>query len=317
MNNSQHLQIEDFLQTTSEDEPDIKDDTSPKEDVGNVYCCDDNGDDPLFFMHAKPDDILKMAEVAEQKIKSKIQRLYKHRETRLNKIAEEDKERKIIWHMNSSAHMKLAIERCVPKKRKYADVMRFPYIGLSTTLNVPSMEQLANQKNVLNPLMIKKCKSVKPYIEDLPRPFKRIDKFLLSHDLEEFLSRYVVDHCKFPWCNNISVDRSFWNGLCGLDDNRKGWLLDEWYLKRRECLEEKFHVVLKETSVFEKKIIDPAKYKISFRRADHVSKQVFFSNSTYGLAYGVPLAVDDPIQTALAYQEKKICFYFQHKMLCP
>ncbi|GKC62850.1 phospholipase-like protein, partial [Tanacetum coccineum] len=185
-------------------------------------------------------------------------------------------------------------EVCMSKKRKYADVMRFPYIGLSTTLNVPSMEQLANQKN------------------DLPRPFKIIDKFFLSHDLEEFLSRYVVDHCKFPWCNDITVDRSFWNGLCGLDDNRKGWLLEEvfipinepkrhwslamfhicsgivtfydseethdgefcpWYLKRRECLEEKFHVVLKETSVFEKKNIDPAKYKISFRRADHVSKQ--------------------------------------------
>nr|GEV92217.1 phospholipase-like, aminotransferase-like mobile domain protein [Tanacetum cinerariifolium] len=38
------LQIKDFLQTTSEDEAKIKDDTSPKEDVGNVYCCDDNKD---------------------------------------------------------------------------------------------------------------------------------------------------------------------------------------------------------------------------------------------------------------------------------
>ncbi|GKB81796.1 hypothetical protein Tco_0948691 [Tanacetum coccineum] len=166
-------QIEDYLQSTSEDEPDIKDHTSPKEDDGNVYCCDDNGDVSLFFMPAKPvsqqtdqdlssdlsvlngfcnlsqtgeekgdcehykytysskqedqiirlvdqrqqDHISNMAEVAEQKIQSEIQRLYNHREARLNKIAEEDKQRKCLGHMNSSAHMKLAIERCVPKKR--------------------------------------------------------------------------------------------------------------------------------------------------------------------------------------------------------
>ncbi|GJY96604.1 phospholipase-like, aminotransferase-like mobile domain protein, partial [Tanacetum coccineum] len=124
-------QIEDFLQTTSEDEPNIKDDTSPKE---VVYCCDDNGDAPLCFMPAKhhykytysskqedqiirlvdqrqQDDISNMAEVAEQKIQSEIQRLYNHREAKLNKIVEVDKQRKCIGHMNSSAHMKLAVEK--------------------------------------------------------------------------------------------------------------------------------------------------------------------------------------------------------------
>ncbi|GKE90290.1 hypothetical protein Tco_1567765 [Tanacetum coccineum] len=70
--------------------------------------------------------------------------------------------------------------------------------------------------------------------------------------------------------------------LCALDDNRKGWLLDEhidlwatylWLTRQtnmdwvmmRDCLEEKIPVVLKETGVFEKKNIDPAKYKISFK----------------------------------------------------
>ncbi|GJS70169.1 phospholipase-like, aminotransferase-like mobile domain protein [Tanacetum coccineum] len=77
-------QIEDYLQSTLEDEPDIKDHTSPKEDDGNVYCCDDNEDVPLFIMTAKPiirlvdqrqhDHISNMAEVAEQKIQSEIQR---------------------------------------------------------------------------------------------------------------------------------------------------------------------------------------------------------------------------------------------------
>nr|GEY37992.1 phospholipase-like protein [Tanacetum cinerariifolium] len=153
------------------------------------------------------DDISKMKEDSEKKIQSEIQRLYKLKEARLNKIAEEDKQRKFIRHLNSSASMKLAIERCVPKKRKFVDVVRSPYTGLSTTLNVPSMEELANQKNVLNPLMIEKCKSVKPWIE--------------------WLSRSDVGRCKFPWCNDISVDSSFWRGLCGLDDHHKGWLVDE------------------------------------------------------------------------------------------
>ncbi|GJY73485.1 hypothetical protein Tco_0477916 [Tanacetum coccineum] len=121
--------IEDLLQSTLEDEPDIKDDTSLKEDVGDVLAD-----------QRQQDDILKIAEEVEHKIESQIQRLYNYKEARLNKIAEEEKQRKCIGHMNSFVHMKLAIEHCVSKKRKYVDVMRSPYIGLSTTLNVPSME---------------------------------------------------------------------------------------------------------------------------------------------------------------------------------
>ncbi|GJV46389.1 phospholipase-like protein [Tanacetum coccineum] len=451
-----------------------KQETLKKVDDGNVYCCDDNGDVPLFFMPAKPvsqqtdqdlssdlsvlnglcnlsqtgeekgdcehykytysskqedqiirlvdqrqqDHISNMTEVSEQKIQSEIQRLYNHKEARLNKIVEEDKQGKCLGHMNSSTHMKLAIERCVPKKRKYVDVLRSPFCALPKISNVPSIKQLANQKNVLNPLMIEKCKSVNPWIEDLSRPFKRIDKNFLSHELQVFLSRAVVGRCKFPWCNDITVDRSFWNGLCALDDNRKGWLLDEhidlwvtylwltrqtdmdwamvssyflplllqgsmplfyanndlypvpwsnvervfipinkplrhwslamfyiclgvvtfydsentkgeeyhkWYLQMRDYLEEKIHVVLKGTGVFEKKNIDPEKYKISFKVADGVTKQggvfgdcgVFLCMFLYRLANGVPLALDDPLQSALAYREKRIHFYFKHKMFYP
>ncbi|GJY03569.1 hypothetical protein Tco_0369509 [Tanacetum coccineum] len=185
-------QIEDILESTSEDESDIKDDTSLKEDIGDVYCCDVIG---MYRNQRQQDAISKMAKEDKKKIEFEIQRLYNHREARLNKIAKEDKQRKCIGHMNSSAHMKLAIGHCVSKKRKYVDVMRSLYIGLSITLNVPSMEKLANQKNVLNPLMIEKCKSVKPWIEDLKRPFNRIDRIFLSHDfggvVEQFFGRFV------------------------------------------------------------------------------------------------------------------------------
>ncbi|GJU40474.1 phospholipase-like protein [Tanacetum coccineum] len=361
------------------------------DDDGTVYCCDDNGDVPLFFMPSKlvsqqtdqdlssdlsvlngfcnlsqtgeeegdcehykytysskqedqiirlvdqrqQDHILNMAEVAEQKIQSEIQWLYNHRGARLNKIAEEDKQRKCPGHMNSSAHIKLAIEHCVPKKRKYVDVLMSPFCALPKILNFPSIEQLINQKNVLNPLMIEKCKSVKPWIEDLSRPFKRIDKIFLRHELQVFLSRVVIGRCKFPWCNDITDDRSFWNGLCALDGNHKdGCLMSErteggesckWYLQMRDCLEEKIPVVLKETGVFEKKNIDPAKYKISFKVADGVPKQggvfgdcgVFLCMFLYRLANGIPLALNDPLQSTLSYQEKLIHFYFKHKMFYP
>nr|GEV83690.1 phospholipase-like protein [Tanacetum cinerariifolium] len=310
-------QIEDLLKSTSADEPDIKDNTSKivEKDVGDVYCFDVNGHVPGVLMPGNPvsqpiykdfssdldvlnrfcnlsqneyekgdceiirledqrqhDDISKMAEDAEQKIDSEIQRLYDHRMARLNKIAKEEKQRKFIGHMNLSAHMKLAIEHCVPKKRKYVD--------------------------------------------DLKRPFNRIDKIFLSHDLEECLSQSIVGHCKFPWCNDIYVDRSFWHVLCGLDDNCKGWLVNEhielwimhmWHTRPSDMdwgmvgsyflplllqgsipkfyannaiypigwsnVERKIPVVVKETGVFEKKTIDPSKYNISFRYADHVPKQ--------------------------------------------
>nr|GEV30910.1 phospholipase-like protein [Tanacetum cinerariifolium] len=247
--------------------------------------------------------------------------------------------------MNSSTYLKLAIEMCMLKKKKYVDVMRSPYSGLSTTLNIPSIEQLANQKNVLNPFTIKKCKSVKPWIE---------------------------------------------NGLCGLDDNRKGWLVDEasnsshshyssmdwamvscYFLQlllqgsmsllyansniypvawsnvervfiqinepKRHWSLAMFHIRSEIVTLYDSEdthdfefrtwlacsvplaVDDPLQIALAYRE-----KMIRFSSSTRCsvleccmLAYSVPLAVDDPLQIALAYREKMIRFYFQHKMLCP
>ncbi|GKC00323.1 phospholipase-like protein [Tanacetum coccineum] len=350
-------QIKDLLKSTSEDEPDIRDNTSkivekdvlmPTNPVSqpiygdfssdlavlNGFCNlseneDDKGDCEIIRLadQRQHDDISKMANEAEQQIESEIQRLYDHREA--------------------------------------------------------SMEQLANQKNVLNPLMIEKCKSVKSWMEDLKRSFNRIDRIFLSHDLEEWLSQFVVgrfdEHIElwimymwhtrpsdmdwamvsryFPplllqgsmpkfYANNaiypvfipINEPKRHWSlamfhicsGIVTFYDSEKSNATHDkefrqWYLKKRQCLEEKIPIVIKETSVFEKKNIDPAKYKIFFRHANHVPKQgevfgdcgVFLCMFLYRLAYGVPLAVDDPVQAALAYREKMIRFYFQHKMFCP
>ncbi|GKB42540.1 phospholipase-like protein [Tanacetum coccineum] len=61
-----------------------------------------------------------------------------------------------------------------------------------------------------------------------------------------------------------------------INEPKRHWSLAMFHICSgimRQCLEEKIPVVLKETGVFEKKNIDPVKYKISFRHADHVSKQ--------------------------------------------
>ncbi|GKC97026.1 phospholipase-like protein, partial [Tanacetum coccineum] len=174
-----------------------------------------------------------------------------------------------------------------------------------------------------------------------------------------FLIKSSWRHCKFPWCNDISVDGHFWDALIGLDDKRLGWLLDDrdveqvfilaqfhiqsgnvtfydsqkikgveyrlWYLKMRSCLETKLPVLLHRTGVFASKGIDPNSYSIKFSQEQNVPQQgglfgdygVFVCVFLYRLAHGIPLAVEDPIQMALAYREKMVKFYFEHKIICP
>nr|GEZ59860.1 phospholipase-like, aminotransferase-like mobile domain protein [Tanacetum cinerariifolium] len=110
----------DLLKSTSEDESNIKNNTF--QDVGvvnghvpanpfsqpiygdfssdlavlNGFCNLSQSEDEKGDCERQHDDILKMAEEAKQKIESEIQRLYDHREARLNKIAEEEKERQLV-----------------------------------------------------------------------------------------------------------------------------------------------------------------------------------------------------------------------------
>ncbi|PWA37409.1 phospholipase-like protein [Artemisia annua] len=99
----------------------------------------------------------------------------------------------------------------------------------------------------------------------------------------------------------------------------------ECYFTMRRCLRENLPFIIKETGVFEKKGIDPTTYHISFRHVTHIPKQggvfgdcgIFLCIFLYRLAYGIPLVMDDSIQTAFAYREALIRFYFKHKICCP
>ncbi|GJT66754.1 phospholipase-like protein [Tanacetum coccineum] len=217
-------------------------------------------------------------------------------------MLEEENSMKSIDHSNST-HMKLALEKCETTKRKYVNVLKTP-MEVDTEIKGPNMDTLKNQKmdtlknqkNVLDAYMIERCQDLKPWEEDLNRPFKYIDKIYCNYYLEQFLSSSGWRHCKFPWCNDVFVDRPFWDSLIGLDDNRLGWLHKE------------------ETGVFVSKGIDPTYYSIKFRHALNVPKQgrvfgdcgIFFCLFLYRLAHGIPLDVEDPIQKALRDQHESL-----------
>ena len=64
-------------------------------------------------------------------------------------------------------------------------------------------------------------------IQDLNRSHNDIDTVIVDRDFLEFINTSWVRRCKFPWCSDIVVDRTFWESLAGLDNNRYGWLRDE------------------------------------------------------------------------------------------
>ncbi|GJW52926.1 phospholipase-like, aminotransferase-like mobile domain protein, partial [Tanacetum coccineum] len=88
-------------------------------------------------------------------------------------------------------------EKCRTNKRRYVNVLK-PLLEEDTYVKVLSIDRLKKQTN--------------------------------------FLIKSSWRHCKFPWCNGISVDGSFWDALIRLDDKRLGWLLDDhielwvWYM---------------------------------------------------------------------------------------
>ncbi|PWA93253.1 phospholipase-like, Aminotransferase-like mobile domain protein [Artemisia annua] len=61
----------------------------------------------------------------------------------------------------------------------------------------------------------------------LHRPYANLDRIYVCYEIDRFLLRDGWRNCKFPWCGEITVDRTFWDALIGLDDKSKGWLRDE------------------------------------------------------------------------------------------
>ncbi|GJY15838.1 phospholipase-like protein [Tanacetum coccineum] len=140
-----------------------------------------------------------------QKLEAENKRLAEQRRLRFHKMKEEENSMK-SGLLSNSTHMKLALEKCGTNKRRYVNVLR------------PPLEEDTWDE------------------EDLNRPFKCIDKVYCNFLLEQFLVTSSWCKFRFPWCNDIIVDRRFWDSLIGLDDKRLGWLLDDhielwvWYM---------------------------------------------------------------------------------------
>ncbi|PWA72848.1 F-box associated interaction domain-containing protein [Artemisia annua] len=81
-------------------------------------------------------------------------------------------------------------------------------------------------------------------------------------------------------------------------------------------------IVLEQAKVFEKKCIDRAKYGITFKDAHNIPAQgglfgdcgIWVCIFLYRLSNGKRLAVENPVQAALAYREHMANFFFKHRV---
>ncbi|PWA77753.1 phospholipase-like protein [Artemisia annua] len=268
----------------------------------------------------------------------------------VNEEKQEDLSQPNEAKFESSPLKQLPHERYGPKKRRFENIIRSPFIEVKPA-KVVSLDELKNRKNILDPTMVQMLSQVRPWIEVLDRPYANLDRIYVSYEIDRFLLMDGWPDCKFPWCGEITVDRTFWDSLIGLDDKRKGWLLDEhidiwiaymwhtrpddrdwsmpemrsFYLSMREALETRLPEVLKAADVFDQKGIDPVSYRIKFMNAEDVPRQgglfddcgVWVCILLFRLGNGRPLEFDNPTQAALAYRERLIKFYYKHKIHVP
>ena len=86
-------------------------------------------------------------------------------------------------------------------------------------------------------------------------------------------------------------------------------------------IQDRLPLVLHRADVFEKKGMDSSQYNITFRLEEKVPKQcgifgdcgVWVCIFLYRLSHGISLHVDDPVDVAIAYREKMVRFYYNHR----
>ncbi|GJV52538.1 phospholipase-like, aminotransferase-like mobile domain protein [Tanacetum coccineum] len=303
-------------------------------DLGDKYWSDkDDALDDLVDENGVVEvekDLSKDDGLKVQKLEAENKRLAEQRRIRFHKMKEQENDMKSSYFSNST-HMKLALEKCGTNKRKFANVLR-PPVEEDTYVKVLSIDTLKKQNNVLDQYMIEKCQQLKPWGEEyalIGLDDKRLGWLL--DDVNSMLFFYVTDEI-YPmvWMGveqvfiPINEPKRHWSltqfhiqaGNVTFYDSQKieGVEYRLWYLKMRSCLYTKLHVLLHRTGVFARKGIDPNSYSIKFSQEQNVPQQgglfgdcgMFVCLFLYRLAHGIPLAVEDPIQMALAYREKMV-----------
>ncbi|GKD70731.1 phospholipase-like protein, partial [Tanacetum coccineum] len=209
-------------------------------DVGDKYWSDQDGE---FFTNivspnpsANKDDVNELVDALDdlvdengvvevEKDLSQMlkKRVAEQRRLRLQKRLEEENSMKIIY-FSKSTHMKLTLDKCGTNKRMHVNVLK-PPIEEDTDVKVLSIDTLKK---------VSESQTVGGRGSKSTIQMHR--QSLLQFCLEQFLITSGWRHCKFPWCNEIVVDRPLWDSLIGLDDKRLGWLVDDhtelwvWYM---------------------------------------------------------------------------------------
>ncbi|GKB34158.1 hypothetical protein Tco_0879100 [Tanacetum coccineum] len=175
------------------------------------------------------------------------------------------------------------------------------------------------------------------------------DKVTVLDYMSEFIKNKALLEYQFPWGKrDIFVGCRFWLTLACLDIGKTGWLTDHCLAEleirnrvgtfydslgwasgnRRQCwrkmkryFPEKVTLYLHMYGVLESKGISADSYNIIYNYADALFQATLFGDCRiwvciflYRLGRNLPLTVDDRLETALAYHERMLEYFWNHKI---
>ncbi|GJR13017.1 phospholipase-like protein [Tanacetum coccineum] len=180
------------------------------------------------------------------------------------------------------------------------------------------------------------------------------DKVTLPDGLSDFINMQDPQEYRFSWgYRDIIVDREFWYPVAWQDvekvyfpvnEPKKHWCLAElhistgvitfydslgwvcgnrrpWWRTMKRTLPQQLTLYLNEHGVLQSKGIAVETYEIKYmfskvvRQADDYRDcGIWVCIFLYRLSCNLPLTVDDPLQTTLAYRERMLEYFWRHKI---
>ncbi|PWA69469.1 phospholipase-like protein [Artemisia annua] len=192
--------------------------------------CDELNDCFLELFQSSMDTELEKLRLKERKLREEQKRLMMEEDKMIRmqeeKMLQDESERKKkAVALKNSNHWKNAVARIAPTKRSESFGEANAYYW--TKAYAEKAERKAQCFGLLNPDMTEQLKHVKLWVEDLKRLHKAVNKVYFTDENDRYLGQIGPLNCKFPWCEDVTVDRRFWESLVCLDPKRQGWLLEE------------------------------------------------------------------------------------------
>ncbi|GJW12530.1 hypothetical protein Tco_1578357 [Tanacetum coccineum] len=154
-------------------------------------------------------------------------------------------------------------------------------------------------------------------------------------DIYDFIKMQDMPEYQFSWgYRDIPVDRNFWLALACLDNRKQGWLQDyvsgvvlvsgnmtPWWRTMKRMLPEQLTFYLNEHGVLQSKGISGETFQITYMFPKVVEEAYLYGDYgvwvcifLYRLSCKLPLIVDDSLQTAIAYHEWVLQYFWSHKV---